>query len=158
MESFKKGALVLAPVGTIVLDDDEGKIIMRNCRGTLHAAMVDSVKVKVMAGRRSKAVADSKTTPYIVRSPLLAAKLMKDRSVCDKNVAPFWALLECAGPRAPHNMEQDTEVFRDAGFEIKGGQYPKFPHGVQFHIELPIVRNVRHISKGEVLCLPFGHE
>ena len=75
-----------------------------------------------------------------------------------ENIAAFWAVLRCAGPKADNNMELDVLVFRDAGCEVKGGQYPKFPKGVELSVELPIIRNVRPIEKGEVLCLPFRDE
>ena len=72
-----------------------------------------------------------------------------------EKLAPFWALLRCAGPRASHNMELGTLVFRDPGFDTEANDYPKIRKGVEFTVQIPIARNVSHITKGEVLCLPF---
>ena len=71
-----------------------------------------------------------------------------------ENLAPFWALLRSLGPRAFHNMELDVLVFRDHGFDVVGSQYPRLPQGVEFTVQIPIARNVAHVSKGDVLCLP----
>ena len=92
---------------------------------------------------------------FRVYSPLLAGKNMNKRADCIKNLAPFWALLRCAGPRASHNMELDSVVFRDPGFEAKASPYPHIPKGVGFTVHMPIARNVSHIAKGDVLSLPF---
>ena len=71
------------------------------------------------------------------------------------NLAPFWALLGSAGPRADHNMELDTVVLRDTGFDNKAGDYPKLKRGVEFTVHLTVARNSDHIKKGEILLLPF---
>ena len=73
-----------------------------------------------------------------------------------ENPASFWALLRCGGPVEPHNMELDTVVLRDPGFGAKASAYPQAPKGsIDFALHLPIARNVSHIAKGDVLCLPF---
>ena len=64
-------------------------------------------------------------------------------------------LLQCAGPRASHNMELESVVFRDLGFDAKVIPYPRIPKGVGFTVNMPIARNVCHIAKGELLSLPF---
>ena len=95
-------------------------------------------------------------TQFVIGSPLLVGKAPKSRDSCMQNVAPFWALLRCVGPRDYHNMELDTVVFRDPGFEIIGGAYPQVPKGARFAVHIPMARNVSRISKGEGLRLSFG--
>ena len=68
------------------------------------------------------------------------------------NLGPFWALVRRAGPNASHNMKLDTEVLRDPGFDAKACQ------SFTFTVRMPVARNVSHISKGDVLCLPFSDE
>ena len=100
----------------------------------------------------------SRTTAFEIHSPLLAGKILKNRETCMENVAPFWALLRCAGPRAKHNMELENIVFSDSGYEAKACKYPKLQQTVEFSVGLPIVRNVCNIEKGDILCLPFDDE
>ena len=71
-----------------------------------------------------------------------------------ENLAPFWALLRCVGPRADHNMELDVGTFRDAGFETITTAFPKMRKGIVFTVNMPIARNSKPISAGEVVCLP----
>ena len=52
-------------------------------------------------------------------------------------------------------MELETIVFNDAGLGIKSGTYPKLPRGTQFNVALVVCRNVKKITKGDVLLLPF---
>ena len=121
--------------------------------------MLSHVEVQVVTAncdrRRTAESREGKVTPFVIGSPLLAGKAPKNRDGCMENLAPFWALLRCGGNTASHNMELDTMVFRDPGFAIKAGTYPQIPKGVEFTVEMHIARNVSHISKGEVLRLPF---
>ena len=64
-------------------------------------------------------------------------------------------MLWCAGPRAYHNMELDSQVFVDPGFELTAGKYPRLPKAMQFAVELPMMRNVSDIEKGDVLLLLY---
>ena len=52
-------------------------------------------------------------------------------------------------------MVLETVVFRDPGFVLKASQYPHVPKGLEVTLEMPIARNVSHISAGESLRLPF---
>ena len=72
-----------------------------------------------------------------------------------QNVAPFWALLGCGGPSAESNMELDTVVLRDIGFDNKMNDWPKLRKGVDFFVHLVIARNRTLIKKDEVLLLPM---
>ena len=73
-----------------------------------------------------------------------------------KNLGPFWALLQCPGPRASHNMELDVMVFRDPGFDANANPCLHVPKGVAFTAQIPIARNVCNIAKGDVLTLPMA--
>jgi len=158
LEPFRKGALVLVPARGEILpgtvEDDQ----LAHSQGVVHEAMLPHVQLKLIAGshrRRRASDTEPKITPFVIRSPLLDGKKKKDQDTCMENIAPFWAVLRCVGPKASHNMEFDTMVFRDTGCDAKTGQFPKLAKGVEFSVEIPILRNVSHISKGELLCLPF---
>ena len=160
LHAFKKGSLILAPAyGELLPKDSDTKLQLARSQGVVHTAMFSHVEVKVVAAigdrRRTAESREGKETPFVIGSPLLAGKAPRNRDVCMENLAPFWALLRCAGNRASHNMELDTMVFRDPGFETKAGTYPQIPKGVEWTVQMPIARNVCHISKGEVLLLPF---
>ena len=160
-ECFKKGALVLAPAyGEVAPKGRDGQ--MARSQGVLHDAMLSMLPLRVIAGhadrRRKVDIKEPRISTWEIRSPLLAGKTPKNRDQCLENLAPFWAVLRCAGPRASHNMELDHVVFSDSGFEVKGSKYPKLPSSLQFSVEVPILRNICNIEKGEVLCLPFFDE
>ena len=162
MEPFKKGALVLIPAfGELLHDADEASIQLTRSQSAVHEALLSHVKLDVLSvqwDRRRKTDAQSvKTTPFVIHSPLLAAendKTQKQRSVGVENIALFWAVFCCVGPRSYHNMELTSVVFRDPGFEVKGGCFPKSSQAVAFNVEVPVLQNVSPISKGDVLVLP----
>ena len=161
-EDIKKGSLFLAPAyGEPSQKNKESQLELAKRQGVVHAAMLSHVEVRVVSkGVRSQKPTDQertqpKVTPFVIGSPLLAGKANKARETCMANLAPFWALLGCAGPRADDNMELDTVVLRDTGFDNKMNDYPKLKKGVGFTVHIPIARNVSHIKKGEVLLLPF---
>ena len=126
-------------------------------QGIIHEAMLAEVKATVRAGtsdkRRTKH-AESKTWAFDIRSPLLGGKAQKNRETCMTNLPPFWAVLRCPSPNSEPNMELVSEVFGDPGFAF-GGKFPHVRKGLEFSVELPFLRNVTNIEKGEVLCLPF---
>lgn len=157
-EAFKKGALVLVPAfGELMLQDEEADAILAKSKGTIHESMIDWVCVDVkarLADRRRKDRQDAATTPLVIHSPLLAAKVVKNRERCLENLPPFWALLRSAGVLAHHNMELEEVVLRDMGFEVKLGQLQKPTKGVDFTVHTVIARNSCAIAKDEVLCLP----
>ena len=160
LEPLKKGSLVLAPAyGRLLPQGADASRDLARSQGVLHAAMLSHVDVKVVAAsndRRFKKEGLTRESAFLIFSPLLAGKPATHRADCMKNLAPFWALLRCPGFRSPHNMELDTMVFRDAGFDAKG--YPQVPKGVSFTAQIPIARNVCHIAAGDVLTLPFDDE
>ena len=93
---------------------------------------------------------------FVMCSPLLAGKLGKDRAACTTNIPPFWALLQCPGPSATHNMELDVMVASDLGFANKTGTpCLRAPKTVTFSAQIPIACNVTNIAKGDVLTLPW---
>ena len=159
LEGFKKGSLVLAPAYRELLrkDSDAQHQLVRG-QGVVHTAMLSHVEVNLTVAngdrRRRDEDRPKRTTEFIQFSPLLAGKAAKNRHDCIQNIVPFWALLRSVGPRAFHNMELDVLVFRDHGFDVVGSQYPRLPQGVEFTVQIPIARNVAHVSKGDVLCLP----
>ena len=159
-QAFKKGTLVLAPAyGELLPKDSDTELQLARSQGVVHAAMLSHVEVEVAAGcgdrRRTAESREPKVTKFVIGSPLLDGKAPKTRQGCMENLAPFWALLRCAGPRADHNMELDSVAFRDGGFDTIANDYPKMRKGVVFTVQMPIARNSSHISQGEVLCLPF---
>ena len=147
LEAFKKGSLVFAPAyGELLPNDSDAQLYLARSQGVAHAAMLSHVGVKVVV-----ACGDRRRT----LETRLVGKASKNRDSCMGNIVPFWALLRCAGPRAEHNMVLETVVFRDPGFVLKASQYPHIPKGLEVTVEMPIARNVSHISAGEVLRLPF---
>ena len=46
-------------------------------------------------------------------------------------------------------------VFTDGGLATKSGKYPKLPWGTTFNVALEVYRNVKKITKGDVLLFPF---
>ena len=161
LQSFKTGALVLTPAfGQLLPANADADLQLGRSHGALHEAMLSHVKLNVLAVRRDGPRKDRsvKTTPFVIHSPLLAGKSQRLRDACVENLTPFWAVLRCAGPRSCHNMELDSTIFGDPGMDIKGGSFPKTSHAAAFNVELPILRNVSPIKKGDVLCLPFLDE
>ena len=157
---FKKGALVLSPSGgQLIAKEKTDDPQAAPSQGVIHEAMLTEVDVTVISkfGTVKRDPDNSKDTAFVLRSPLLGGKAVKNRESCLENLPPFWALLRTAGPRAQHNMELTTENFRDGGIDIKGASYPKLGRGVEFFTSFPVARNSSHIAKGEVLCLPFKH-
>ena len=170
-EDIKKGSLCLAPAyGEISQNNQDAQRELAKKDGVVHAAMLSHVEAKVVSkdvrSQKPRSKEDVRTvedqertqpkvTPFVIGSPLLAGKATKARETCMENLAPFWALLGCAGPRADYNMELDTVVLRDTGFDNKSSDYPKLRKGVEFTVHLVIARNSTLIKKGEVLLLPF---
>jgi hypothetical protein len=161
LEPFKKGALVLVPApgriwrGTLA---DSG---LQGTEGVVHEALVAHVQVTLICGklaRRKATESAPKRHPFTIGSPLLAGKKKEDRHACLHNIAPFWAVLRCAGPKALPNMKFDTMIFDDQGSDTHTGSFPKLERGVRFAVEMPILRNTIAISKGDILCLPFGED
>ena len=162
-DSFKKGALVLVPAyGEVAHSQGEDDTFSpAPVAKMIHEALLPRVSMQIIAGnvdKRRKAEAKaSRITAFEIRSPLLAAKSgnQKNGQEVLENLAPFWAVLRCAGPRAAHNMELETVSLSHGGFDAKGSKFPKLPKGVELSGEIPILRNSSAIEKGEVLCLPF---
>ena len=96
----------------------------------------------------------NKDSWYIMPSPLLDAKKPEFRATCTKNISPFWTVLKAAGRKSNPNMELDVCTFREAGFTFLDGQYPKIPGGMVFVVDIPVLRNVTPIAKGDILCMP----
>ena len=166
---FRKGTLILAPAyGEMKLASEHhefasAKEFEKN-RKNIHADMLSHVDATVafafkINGKSNKDAAPAKKHHFVMYSPLLAIRPEKkdEPKHTLKNVAPFWALLRAGGKSAQHNMELDTISFRDLGFEAMGSAYPKLPRGISCTACLPIARNVKNISVGEVLTLPYMH-
>ena len=160
LKDFRKGELVLAPVGGTLLADDHIEAVTPIAAKALHDAMLQRVSATVRAGTidgRRRDVDRSPTTEqgFVITSPLLEAKQQKNRESCMENLAPFWAVCRCGAPRALHNMELESFVFVDTGLANVAGAYPKMPKAAKFSLEMTILRNTKRIAEGDILCLPF---
>jgi hypothetical protein len=163
--AFKKGALLLAPAHGELLckDSDAGREFVQgygpNQTQVVHPAMLSHVELDVMTGSndlRVRGGQDGTKSKWFLFSPLLAGKNKNTHKDCLGNVAPFWSLLRCSSPAVPHNMELESMYFKDGGFDSRVPAFPKLQKGSVFTVQLPIARNISHISKGEILCLPFA--
>ena len=167
-EDFKKGALLLVPAhGKLARKDTE------ECQGwhrnaeiavhtqiPIHASMMSCVELNVITGqtdgRHRAAGPVVQKSEWLIGSPLLDGKTKLGREQCFENLAPFWALLQPNCHTADHNMEIEITSWKDAGFEaLSGGRNPKVSKSAALGVEIPIARNIRAISKGDVLVIPF---
>ena len=161
MEAFKKGTLVLSPASGEVVQSKciESPSASAPSQGIIHASMLSTVHATIYSGmkdrRKKEATESGKTAHFVIRSPLLDGKKVKCRQSCMENLVPFWAVLRCFGPRCSHNMELEDITFSADGFEPKAGKFPKSLKNMQVTVDLPILRNVSNIAKGDVLVLPF---
>jgi len=73
----------------------------------------------------------------------------------EEQLPPFWGVLHCASPLSHANMEMRTDGLREIGYEVKSGNVPGWPTAVEITTHLPYLRNRTHISKGDVLTVPF---
>ena len=82
----------------------------------------------------------------------------KERDSCLQNLHPFRGVLRCHAPTSVHNMEFVDAVFQDNGLMSgeKKFDVAKFRHGRLHAIDIPIMRNVIAVEKGDILCLPFN--
>ena len=161
---FKKGTLVLAPMTTELVrtHSDDGRALVNTTiaekQKKIHESMLSYVELGVSTGTDfRKQVHDAHGSGWLIRSPLMTGK-NKHTPTDDgplTNVAPFWGLLRCCGPIAIHNMELEIMHFRDSGFEPRATGLPKMQKGMANLVGLPIARNIDHVSKGDILCLPF---
>ena len=71
-------------------------------------------------------------------------------------IAPFWAVLPSPGGFHRPNMGFETSVFTTHGFHGLYGSYPKLPGGMRYDVEFTVLRNVKNISKGDVLTFQRG--
>jgi hypothetical protein len=120
-EPFKKGTLHLAPAfGDVIAAD--GKALSK---GVIDDSMLQAVSVMVHSGVADKRrkCDTGKTVDFRIRSPLMAGKTTTSRTTCLENLAPFWAVLRCGGPKSVHNMELHTAVLGNHKFEHAGKSY-----------------------------------
>ena len=163
MEPFRKGTLFLVPASEDLVPDERNIFVSGRGQAAVHASMLSQVPVTVRAAgmmdrRRKDYKPEKKEKGFLMRSPLLAGLAAKQRDECLENLNPFWAALRSQSPKSCHNMEMETMVFFDSGFALKGDKFPKLRKSIEFSVELPILRNVANIEKGEILCLPFSAE
>ena len=97
-------------------------------------------------------------TPISVLSPLYDGCRLKDWETCfdAPYIAPFWAVLPSPGGFHRPNMGFETSVFTNHGFHGPYGSYPKLPGGMRYDVEFTVLRNLKHISKGDVLTFQRG--
>ena len=182
-EYIKKGALTFVPAyGTLTKGklDEENKA---RSQAVLHDAMLHKVELTVTVQRKFKKAATAAATSeeaeseeqpkrgkkagpevivehYVLSSPLLLSKKkpsLEGLGESTKNSNPFWAVLRCAASKSVHNMQMEHLCFQALGATTKA-PFPKFPKGMDCHVEVPILRNVSTISQGEILTLPFTEE
>jgi len=163
-KTFKKGQLALSPLGTILPDDLDTRVLINGfVRGegkVMHESMLMYVNAAAsLVGDKRKNSEHQPSTRYYVMSPVLDAKKNSARESCLENLSPFWAVIGCAGANANHNMELQVTTFRDLGFDAVAASFPKMPIETRFQGEISILRNVRQIEKNDVLCMQaFEHE
>ena len=153
---FKKGTLILSPLGTVVEDDAENRALLDK-RNIINDSMIKHVEITVglsVDKRKNKSCTpeSSDIMKFLVMSPALDGRKQASRSSCLQNLAPFWAVLGCAGPRAIHNMELEIMSFREHPYEATSGNFPKLAAGAFFSVRVPVLRNCSNIEEGEVLC------
>ena len=151
---FKKGELVLAPYGGTLCRPESIPAMEASHKGkvVMHAALKSSVPLEVRT--LSKALSPT-ANRFSVISPLMQGRLEKQRETCYDNIAPFWAVCRAAASSPEHTMELETMLFTDGGLATKTGKYPRMAAGTSFAVGLEVYRNVRKITKGDVLLCPF---
>ena len=119
--------------------------------------MLTSLKIQVVASRktpgRKNDPSKNVTTVFQVRSPLAKKPKANTEDKRLQNLNPFWAILRCAGAKSCNNMELDRVTFKDLGFSAPGAAYGS--RQLEFAVDIPILRNITNIAKGEILTLPF---
>ena len=119
--------------------------------------MLSSLKIKVVASRKTPGKRNDPrlnvTTVFQVRSPLAKKPKANTEDKRLQNLNPFWAILRCADAKSCNNMELDSLTFKDLGFSVPGATYGS--RQLEFAVEIPILRNVTNIAKGEILTLSF---
>jgi hypothetical protein len=155
---FKKGTLLLAPAfGEIVVAvaDEKEK---PKAKGALDISMIQSAAAMVHAGptdKRRKSDIPAKTVHLQIHSPLLAGgKAPQDAA----QLPPFWAVLRCCGPSSCHNMDKDLQMFTVGNVELNGSKAYNKVVGLDWTVELPILKNVFDIEQNDVLCFPWSTE
>ena len=123
----------------------------------MHDAMLSSLKIKVVASRKTPGKKNDPrlnvTNVFQVLSPLAKKPKANTEDKRLHNLNPFWAILRCADAKSCNNMELDRLAFKDLGFSVPGATYGSSQ--LEFRVEIPILRNVTNIAKGEILTLSF---
>jgi hypothetical protein len=159
-KAIKKGGLILTPALGDIMEANAWEKIKPN--QVLSTEMITHVNSSATYGakyRKKEKGEDAKgptTKQFIIASPLLACRVPTHRKKALNNVHPFWALLRCANAQASHNMELDYVNLRDAGFDVKAGQFPRMSKEYEMSFKLPVARNCEKIEAGEVLLLSFA--
>ena len=115
----------------------------------VYQSMIHCVPLTVCMHAQGSQQTDTK---FSLSSPLYEGKFAKCRETCLHDIAPFRALLQSPGAVPGHNMEYETAVFQHQGILSKTYSiYPKLPRGTQVTVAVPLLRNIKKVSKGEVL-------
>ena len=97
-----KGASCLIPCGgSLMVSSAPGAIEARDGHEVLYPSMIRSVPLTVRTLAKGSQPTDTKLS---VVSPLYEGKQRKNREMCLKNNAPFWALLQSPGGFSCHNI------------------------------------------------------
>ena len=119
--------------------------------------MLTSLKIQVVASRKTPGKKNDQsknvTTVFQVRSPLAKKPKANTEDKRLQNLNPFWAILRCADAKSCNNMELHSLTFKDLGFSVPGATYGSSQ--LEFRVEIPILRNITNIAKGEILTLSF---
>ena len=89
---------------------------------------------------------------------MLEAAAKQNHAVCMERLQtnPFWAVLKCLGPKSLHNMEMETEAVVVPQICFKGSRViGRGRKALDFIVQIPVLRNVVAIEKGDILCLPW---
>ena len=164
-EGYKPGHLVLFPYvhDPMRLDSKETEVALEHNNGTVHEHMLDHVRVVVKSsekkcrGKRAEPNQEQKSDhPFILFSPVLAGKELRNRKAALRNVPPFWALPQAGRPGRITNMKLVTMTVTippcvpTDGSPMKG---VKFSSTFATTVDLPIAINTKMVRKGDLLVL-----
>ena len=148
---FKKGTLVLSPLGAVELDDEATAYQLQRPknRKIVHASMLRYAEASVGRPLVERRMGADHRKTYMVMSPLLCDGKQDGHKKCLQNLSPFWAVLGTPGVEAPHNMEPEVMVFREQQFASTC--WPSIVSAASFQARVMILRNAKPIEKDEVL-------
>ena len=145
------------------LDSKETEVALEHNNGTVHEHMLDHVRVVVKSsekkyrGKRAEPNQEQKSDhPFILFSPVLAGKELRNRKAALRNVPPFWALPQAGRPGRITNMKLVTMTVTIPPC-VPTDESPmkgvKFSSTFATTVDLPIAINTKMVRKGDLLVL-----